>query len=107
MATTKEYIEYVCAQIAGTGEIRYRKMFGEFMVYVDDKPVVIVCDNTPYVKKLDGISGMMQHAETGFPYDGAKEHYVLDIDDAEFSRTVVAELERLIPVPKPRKKKQR
>ena len=29
MATTQEYIEYVCEQITGVGEIRYKKMFGE------------------------------------------------------------------------------
>ncbi len=28
MATTNEYIEYVCEQIKGVGEIRYKKMFG-------------------------------------------------------------------------------
>ena len=35
MATTNEYIEYVCEQIQGVGEIRYQKMFGEYMVYVN------------------------------------------------------------------------
>lgn len=105
MATTNEFIEYVCEQIRGIGAVRYKKMFGEFMVYVNDKPVMIVCDNVPFVKKLDAISAMMQQAETGFPYEGAKEHYVLDIDDREHSLAVVAALEQVIPVPKPRKKK--
>ncbi|MCI8291140.1 MAG: transcriptional regulator, partial [Clostridia bacterium] len=45
MATTNEYIEYVCEQIRGIGDVRYKKMFGEFMVYVNDKPVIIVCNN--------------------------------------------------------------
>ena len=48
MATTIEYIEYVCEQIEGIGDIRYKKMFGEFMVYVNDKPVIIVCDNNAF-----------------------------------------------------------
>lgn len=102
MATTNEYVEYVCEQIRGIGEIRYKKMFGEFMVYVNDKPVIIVCDNVAFVKKLDAISAMMQQAETGFPYKGAKEHYVLDIDDQEHAKTVVAALEQVTPVPKRR-----
>lgn len=41
MATTKEYIEFVCDQIQGFGEVRYRKMFGEYMAYVNDKPVLL------------------------------------------------------------------
>ncbi len=105
MATTNEYIEYVCEQIKGIGEIRYKKMFGEFMVYVNDKPVIIVCDNVPFVKKLDCIEEMMKQAEVGFPYNGAKEHYVLDIDNPDFCKMVVSEVEKVTPLPKPRKKK--
>lgn len=105
MATTKEYIEYVCEQIKGIGEIRYKKMFGEFMVYVNDKPVIIVCDNVPFVKELDCIKNMMQNSETGYPYNGAKEHYVLDIDNSELCKSVITELEKVTPIPKPKKKK--
>lgn len=105
MATTNEYIEYVCEQIKGIGEIRYKKMFGEFMVYVNDKPVIIVCNNVPFVKKLDGIKDRMQNAQLGYPYKGAKEHYVLDIDNSEFCQSVIMELEKITPIPKPKKKK--
>jgi TfoX/Sxy family transcriptional regulator of competence genes len=105
MATTPDFIEYVCEQIGGVGAVRYRKMFGEYMVYVNDKPVLLVCDNTVYVKMLECISEMMKDAERGFPYDGAKEHYVLDIDNSGFCKEIVAILEPVIPLPKPRKKK--
>lgn len=63
MATTQEYIEYVCDQIRGNYEVRYRKMFGEYMVYVNDKPVITVCDNTAFVKKIDVIEEMMKDAQ--------------------------------------------
>ena len=105
MATTIEYIEYVCEQINGIGEIRYKKMFGEYMVYVNDKPVIIVCDNTAFVKKLLCIEKEMKEAQTGYPYKGAKEHYILDIDNSEFCKSVITEIEKVTPIPKPRKKK--
>ncbi len=104
MATSQEFINYVCDQISGIGDIRYKKMFGEFMVYVNDKPVIIVCDNTAFVKKLECIQEEMKDAEVGFPYKGAKEHYVLDIDNSEFCKSVVTEVEKVTPLPKPRKK---
>lgn len=104
MATTNEYIEYVCEQINGIGEIRYKKMFGEYMVYVNDKPVIIVCDNTAFVKKLLCIEKEMKEAQTGYPYKGAKEHYILDIDNAEFCKSIIMEVEKVTPLPKPRKK---
>lgn len=103
MATTLSYINYVCEQLEGVGEIRYRKMFGEYMVYVDDKPVVIVCDNTAYVKKLDVISEMMKDASFGYPYEGAKEHYILNIDDALFSQRVIKEVASVTKLPRKKK----
>lgn len=105
MATTQEYIEYVCEQISGIGEVRYKKMFGEYMVYINDKPVLIVCDNTAFVKKLECIEPIMKDAEVGFPYKGAKEHYILDIDNREICQQVISEVEKVTPLPKPKKKK--
>lgn len=106
MATTNEYIEYVCEQINGIGAIRYKKMFGEFMVYVNDKPVIIVCDNNAFVKKLECIEQMMKDAKLGYPYKGAKEHYILDIDNSELCKSVVSKIEEVTPVPKLKKKKE-
>ncbi|AFQ43836.1 TfoX/Sxy family protein [Desulfosporosinus meridiei] len=105
MATTTDFIEYVCEQISGVGAVRYKKMFGEYMVYVNEKPILLVCDNMVFVKILDCISEKMKDAETGFPYDRAKEHYILDIDNSVFSKEVIALLEPVIPIPKPKKKK--
>lgn len=106
MATTNEYIEYVCEQINGIGAIRYKKMFGEFMVYVNDKPIIIVCDNNAFVKKLECIEQMMKDAKLGYPYKGAKEHYILDIDNSELCKSVVSTIEEVTPVPKLKKKKE-
>ncbi|MDD3363113.1 MAG: TfoX/Sxy family protein [Hespellia sp.] len=106
MATSVEYIEFVCDQIAGTGDIRYKKMFGEYMVYVNDKPVLLVCDNTVYVKKLSELQDKMQDVDVGIPYNGSKEYYILDIENCEFAKEIVSILEEIIPMPKSRKKKR-
>jgi len=105
MATTIDFINYVCEQLEGIGEISYKKMFGEYMVYLNNKPVIIVCDNTAFVKKLDCIEELMKNASTGYPYDGAKEHYILDIDNSEFSKNAVLEIEKVTPLPKRKSKK--
>ena len=106
MATSQEYIEFVCEQLAGIENVRYKKMFGEYMVYVNDKPVLLVCDNTVYVKKLPEIEELMSCAECGVPYDGAKEHYILDIENSELTVKAVEILERITPVPKKKNKKK-
>lgn len=104
MATTADFIEYVCEQIRGVGNVRSKKMFGEYMVYVNEKPVLLVCDNIVYVKELECIKEKMKHAEKGFPYSGAKEHYILDIDDADFAKEIICILEPVTPLPKPKKR---
>lgn len=104
MATSVEYIEYVCEQIRGVGFIRYKKMFGEYMVYINDKPILLVCDSTVYVKCLDCISELMKDAQTDNPYNGAKVHYILDIEDTDLCQKVIGILENVTPIPKPKKK---
>ena len=105
MATKIEFIEYVCSQIEGVGAVRYKKMFGEYMIYINDKPILLVCDNTVFVKILPCLDELMKDADKGHPYESAKEHYILDIDNRELSAEVITALEPFIAIPKPRKKK--
>ena len=105
MATTVEYIEFVCEQARGAWDVRYKKMFGEYVVYVNDKPILLVCDNTVYVKINEETSKVLQNADVGVPYGGAKEHYILDIENRELTLTVLEALERVTPLPKKRAKK--
>ena len=101
MATTADYMEYVMDQLRGFDGVRSRKMFGEYMVYINEKPVLLVCDNIVMVKKLPEIKELMKDAECGFPYGGAKEHYILDLESPS-AKDVITKLEEITPV---RKKK--
>lgn len=100
MATSIDYIEFVCEQIHGDYVVRYKKMFGEYMVYLNDKPILLVCDNTVYVKKIPELCEFMQNAECGIPYDGAKEHYILDVENTELTEKILSVLEKVTPLPK-------
>lgn len=100
MASSKEYINFVCTQLHGVGVIRTRKMFGDWCIYVDEKPIILACDEICYVKKHEAIADLMQDAECGFPYDGAKEHYILDIEHSETILPVIKKLVEVVPYPK-------
>jgi len=100
MASDLDYVQYVIDQIKTNGTITYKKMFGEYLIYLNNKPVVMVCDNTAFVKILDFIKPLMENAETGFPYEGAKEHYIVNTDDSEHLSHVVMVLEKNVPTPK-------
>lgn len=100
MGSTLDFVTYVCEQIAGVGILRYRKMFGEYMVYADEKAVMLVCDNICYVKIHPAITHLLTDAEIGTPYDGAKPHYILPIENSNLSRNVIKILAEVLPYPK-------
>lgn len=91
MATDLNYIKYVVEQI-DLPDISFKKMFGEYMVYYKAVPVLLVCDDCVFVKILKETTELLgEDCEQGFPYDGAKLHYVLDIDNSDLARqTVIA-----------------
>ena len=103
MATSSEYIEFVCEKIKDFGAVRSRKMFGEYMVYINDKPIFTVCDNTVYVKKLPQIENLMCATDCGYPYDGAKECYILDVENTDLLSSLIPVLEEATPLPKKKK----
>ena len=79
-------------------------MFGEYMVYLNDRPILTVFDNTVYVKKFAELADIMKDVQCGFPYDGAKECYILDIENGELAQRVIPVLGEIVPLPKPKKK---
>ncbi|MDE6510743.1 MAG: transcriptional regulator [Muribaculaceae bacterium] len=104
MACTPEFIEFVCNALAPLGEVRSRKMMGDYVIYVNGKCVITACDNIPYVKKLPCIAGLMADAETGCPYEGAKEAYILDFTDTRKVLKAVETIWEVLPFPKSKKK---
>ena len=105
MACTTEFIEFVCDALAPLGEVCPRRMMGDYIIYLNDKCLATACDNNLYIKILPCIDGYMQDAEIGRPYDGAKEHYILDCSNQNFVLKVVPILWQNLPYPKKRTKK--
>ncbi len=104
MASSAEFIESICNMLAPLGEVRNRKMMGDYVIYVNEKCVITACDNIAYVKKLPCVSELMADAECGCPYPGAKEAYILDLTDRHKVLQVVEAIWEVLPFPKSRKK---
>lgn len=104
MACNSEYIDFICEVLAPLGEVRARKMMGDYIIYVNDKCVITACDNSAFIKKIDCIAPLMAEAETGFAYEGAKEGYILDFSDQRKVREVISVLWKNLPYPKKKKK---
>lgn len=110
MATSEEYIRFVCECLNKSGNMTQRKMFGEYMLYYDAKPVLTVCDNTVFVKRLPEVKALFDEygvvCEEKTPYDGAKPHYVVDVENEAFSNALIELLAEITPFPKPKRKKR-
>ncbi|MDE6653169.1 MAG: transcriptional regulator, partial [Muribaculaceae bacterium] len=78
MACNTDFIENICEILAPSGETRYRKMMGDYVIYLNEKCVITACDNMAFVKKLPCIEQMMRDAEVAPPYAGENPAYILD-----------------------------
>lgn len=96
MASKIETIEYICDQINNCGDVRYRKMFGEYMIYLNDKPIFLVCEDTLFVKITDTTTEILRESYSQrAPYNGAKPHYdIQDVENRELMQKLATELEK-------------
>lgn len=104
MACTAEFIDNLCQLLSPSGEVRSRKMMGDYVIYVNEKCVLTACDNIAYIKKLPCIAELMADSECGSPYPGAKEAYILDLADRRKVLKVIETLWPALPFPKSKKK---
>ncbi len=103
MACSTEFIEYICDVLSPLGEVRSRKMMGDYVIYVNEKSVITACDNNAFIKKLPCIGELMAGAECGCPYPGAKEAYILDFADTRKALKVIGTIWNELPFPKSKK----
>lgn len=77
-------MEYIEDQLSDIPDIRSRKMFGEYALYVGEKVVALVCDDMLFVKVTDrGSKFVGMDFPRGFPYPNAKAAYQIDADRLE------------------------
>ena len=110
MPTSESFKDFVLENLKNALEdTAYRfsakKMFGEYCIYVIvgesvPKPIFLLCDEVLFVKKFEILKPLLESASLGFPYAGAKESYILDVDSLETLREVVLALAPTLPKPK-------
>ena len=75
MATQQSTIDDLLAA-CGPG-VTAKAMFGEYCVYLDGKPVALVCDDRLFLKPTAAGRELLPDAEEASPYPGAKPHLVV------------------------------
>ncbi len=105
MATDRDFIDYVIGQMKGAGAVRYRQMFGEYAVYVNDKVVALVCDNQVFIKPTEAGRAFIGDVEEAPAYPGAKPSFLIDdrLDDEEWFTELCRVTAAALPLPKKKK----
>jgi len=99
MATTKDFHDYVLECLQKAGEVRTRKMMGEYCVYYMGKVIGLICDNTLFFKVTDGSEKLLGETEKIYPYEGSKTmmHIIDDFENIELMRDVMQVLYNELP----------
>lgn len=110
MATSVATIEYIEDQLADLPRVRSQKMFGEYALYIDEKVVALVCDDTLFVKITPAGETFVGHDfPTGYPYPGARPAFQVSDDQLEDREWLMEFLEitaEALPLPKAKKKRR-
>ena len=107
MASEERIVQYIAEQTGLGSLLSWRKMFGEYALYLDGKVVAFACDNSLYIKPSKAAGALAPDLPQGAPYPGAKNYPIADelLDDPDALRRLVEQTADLMPLPKPKKRK--
>ena len=103
MASSESYLDFILDQLSGTEGITYRKMMGEYILYVNGRIFGGIYDDRFLLKPTPAARRMMPLAAEEPPYPGAGKMLLADqVDDRDFLCALLAAMEPELPAPKKR-----
>ena len=85
MPSSKDYLDFILEQLSVLGDISYRPMMGEYILYYQGKVFGGIYDNRFLVKITKSSTALLPNASKELPYPGAKEMLLVDeLEDKEF-----------------------
>src|SRR4051812_32659084 len=100
MATDKDFVEYVAEQAQLGSALSFKRMFGEYGVYMDGKVIAFVCDNSLFVKPTKATDRITQALPQRKPYPQAKPYPVADelLDDSDALKSLLVQTAQDLPI---------
>lgn len=98
MASDREYLEFVLEQLSETGDVAFRAMMGEYVIYYKGKVIGGIYDNRFLVKVTPSSRALMPEASLEIPYPGGKEMLLVeDIENKVFLKNLFASMLKELP----------
>jgi TfoX/Sxy family transcriptional regulator of competence genes len=104
VATDQSFVEYIQSQSGLGNHLAFKKMFGEYALYLHGKVVAFACDNQLYLKPTEEGRAVLGKVSEHPPYPGAKLYFRIDeqMEDRELLREAFETTARVLPLPKPK-----
>lgn len=108
MASDIEFVQFVAEQVRRAGFVKWRKMFGEYALYCDQKVVALICDDQLFVKPTVAGRAYVGEITEAPPYPGAKPYFLIEdgLEDGEWLTGLIRCTASELPVPKPKQSKK-
>ncbi|OWK97138.1 competence protein TfoX [Kaistella haifensis DSM 19056] len=109
MASDQNFVDFVLEQIKNAGEVIAKKMFGEYVLYADEKLFGLICDNKLYIKPTNSGRQFIENVVEVPPYKGAKPCFLIEgkIEDGDWLSELIRISLKEFPAPKPKKQKKK
>jgi TfoX/Sxy family transcriptional regulator of competence genes len=106
MASDQKLVDFIIDEIDLSGHIAYKKMFGEYGLYFDDKLFALVCDNRLFIKPTQSGREYIGNVVEAAPYPRAKPSFLVEekLEDRGWLKKLVLVTVKELPEPKPKKK---
>ena len=103
MASSEGYLGFIKDQLSHLGDVAYKKMMGEYIVYYRGRIIGGIYDDRLLVKPTESAKKLMPCAKYQLPYEGGKPMLeVTDVDSREFLEDLFNRMADELPEPAPR-----
>ena len=104
MSTDQDFVEYIQSQSGLHHLLSFKKMFGEYALYLHERVIAFACDNQLYLKPTAQARALLGKVSEHPPYPGAKPYFRIDeqMEDRELLRAALEATARALPLPKPK-----
>lgn len=104
MASGREYLDYIMEQLSEAGEVSFRPMMGEYVIYYRGRVIGGVYDDRFLVKAVRAARERMPDALSEIPYEGAKAMLLVDnVENKAFLSALLEAMYAELPAPKAKK----
>jgi TfoX/Sxy family transcriptional regulator of competence genes len=109
MASNVATVQFICDQADLGKRLAYRKMFGEYALYLDGKVVALICDDQLFLKPTPEGRTHLGSVVEAPPYPGAKNFFLLssELEDPDRLAEALRVTARALPEPRPKPARSR